>query len=205
MPLTVNKRTWNLVSGHQRLSVMDELEKGTNYRLTVAVVDLDDEQERRLNVFLNNTSAMGDFDDELLVDLIKDLDCDTSGLGFDKVELDAMLNMPELNSVFSEEKETDTSSGVTGKLAEIRREIRAASKEKNANESDFYAVAVFQTAKELDAFLVAYGTPVEQRYIDGRALAARLGIDLPKAEPAGRKKAAGEIPAASIEGVAVKR
>lgn len=183
MPLTVNLRTWNLVSGHQRLSIMDELEKGTDYRLTVATVDIGDDEERKLNVFLNNQSAMGQFDEELLGDLIKDLDFDTSGLGFDKIELDALLNMPELNSVFNSGKETKEGEKVTGKLAEIRRKIRSGSKEKAANETDFFVTVVFQTAAEVDRFLAGAGYPREQRYLDGHRVASQMGVSL-KDKPA---------------------
>lgn len=41
-PLVWNRRSGNLVSGHQRLSQMDDLMGTANYHLTVAVVDLDD-------------------------------------------------------------------------------------------------------------------------------------------------------------------
>ena len=40
-PVTWNRRSGNLVGGHQRLKLLDELADGaTDYELTVAVVDL---------------------------------------------------------------------------------------------------------------------------------------------------------------------
>ena len=39
--LTWNKRTGNLVGGHQRLEQLDALEKSKDYELTVCVVDVD--------------------------------------------------------------------------------------------------------------------------------------------------------------------
>ena len=53
-PLVWNRRTGNLVSGHQRLAALDSLEKSKNYDLLVAVVDVSEREERVLNVQLNN-------------------------------------------------------------------------------------------------------------------------------------------------------
>ena len=39
--LTWNKRTGNLVGGHQRLEQLDSLENDKNYSLTVCVIDVD--------------------------------------------------------------------------------------------------------------------------------------------------------------------
>ena len=44
--LVWNERTGNLISGHQRLSILDKIEKGTDYYLDVAVVDLDEVSEK---------------------------------------------------------------------------------------------------------------------------------------------------------------
>ena len=49
--LVWNKRSGNLVSGHQRLSILDDLEGGRDYSLTMAVVDFDDITEKEINVF----------------------------------------------------------------------------------------------------------------------------------------------------------
>jgi ParB-like chromosome segregation protein Spo0J len=57
--LTWNKRTGNLVAGHQRLSILDELEKGQDYALNVDVVDVDETEEKKLNIQLNNPSMQG--------------------------------------------------------------------------------------------------------------------------------------------------
>src|SRR4051812_29770 len=49
-----NKRTGNLVSGHQRLAVLDSLEGSQDYLLTVDVVDLSEQEEKEQNLFFNN-------------------------------------------------------------------------------------------------------------------------------------------------------
>ena len=68
-PITVNKKTMNVVSGHQRLRVLDTLNRGKEYKLTVAMVELDEKTEVEANVFMNNASAQGEFDYDLLGDL----------------------------------------------------------------------------------------------------------------------------------------
>ena len=70
--LVWNERSGHLVSGHQRLRIVDDLEGSLTYTIGVAVVDLDDQHERELNVFLNNTWAQGEFDAEKLMALVAD-------------------------------------------------------------------------------------------------------------------------------------
>ena len=69
-PLIVNKRTGYLLGGHQRLAVMDKHEKykdGKNdYELDVALVDLPEKDELAMLVFLNNPSAQGTWQTDLL-------------------------------------------------------------------------------------------------------------------------------------------
>ena len=81
-PLVFNKRTGNLVSGHQRLSILDELEGTKDYRLTVARIDVSASEERRLNLLLNNPKAQGTWDDEKLKAVIEQLNGELAGTGF---------------------------------------------------------------------------------------------------------------------------
>ena len=90
MPLVWNKRTGNCVSGHQRLSILDELNKTQDYQIEVAVIDVDEQKEVELNIFLNNQSAMGEWDTDLLIDLketFPELDFNND-LGFNDFDLD---------------------------------------------------------------------------------------------------------------------
>ena len=65
-PIVWNKRTGNVVGGHQRLSVLKELgETETD----VSVVDLSDADEKLLNVALNKIK--GDWDYDRLSELLK--------------------------------------------------------------------------------------------------------------------------------------
>lgn len=61
-----NKRTGNIVGGHQRFKQLVELgEEETE----VVVVDLDDSEEVALNITLNNRVIKGDFTKEVMDDL----------------------------------------------------------------------------------------------------------------------------------------
>ena len=96
-PLIVNKNTMTLVSGHQRLKVLDQLNRGKPYKLTVSMTDLDEKTEVEANIFMNNSSAMGEFDFEMLGD-IHDMFPDisfTEDLGFDESELSIMFDSDE--------------------------------------------------------------------------------------------------------------
>ena len=90
-----NERTGNVVGGHQRLKVMQEL----GYEdVHVSVVDLDDEREKALNIALNKIE--GDWDKDLLKDLLQELDTgelDMELTGFSEDELEKM--MTETNEV----------------------------------------------------------------------------------------------------------
>ena len=73
-PVIWNKRTGNIVGGHQRYKVLTAL----GYKeIDCVVVDLDEQREKALNVALNKIS--GEFDIPLLTDLLMDLNED----GFD--------------------------------------------------------------------------------------------------------------------------
>lgn len=68
-PIVWNKRTGNLVGGHQRLKVLAE-QKVTE--TIVVVVDLPETEERALNVTLNNPNIAGEFTADLQV-ILEDL------------------------------------------------------------------------------------------------------------------------------------
>ena len=110
-PLVWNKRTGNLVGGHQRLSILDELEGRQDYRLRVSVVDVDEREERALNVFLNNQASQGDWDVKALAEIAKEFEGDSlADLGFVAGEIE-FLPTQEVETI--EEEETGGDGGDT--------------------------------------------------------------------------------------------
>lgn len=99
--LVWNKRTGNLVSGHQRLNVLKE--QGAT-EITVSVVDLDIQREKALNLALNRIK--GEWDEGLLSELIVEIDESMlEYTGFETQEIEDMLTQLEIN-VTNEEVES---------------------------------------------------------------------------------------------------
>ena len=70
-PLVWNRRTGHVVGGHQRLGILRDA--GCT-EAPVSVVDLAPEQERALNVILNNREAQSDWDITRLMSLLEELE-----------------------------------------------------------------------------------------------------------------------------------
>lgn len=91
-PLIVNKRTGNLVGGHQRLQVLKDLGEK---QVDVVEVDLDPKKEKALNVALNKIT--GRWDRYKLKALLIELDdgaFDIDMTGFGRDDLKDMMEMP---------------------------------------------------------------------------------------------------------------
>jgi ParB-like chromosome segregation protein Spo0J len=94
-PIVWNRRTNTVVSGHQRLTV---LEAQGETEVTVSVVDLDDIQEKELNVALNKIT--GEWDDDKLSVILNELGEEATDTGFTLPEIDALRD--ELKSYFDD-------------------------------------------------------------------------------------------------------
>lgn len=173
-PPVWNRRTGNIVGGHQRVSQLDALHGHDNYLLPVAEVDLDDRTEREQNVFLNNGEAQGEFDLDKLAALYKE-GVDFEHAGFDAADVYQLFGAPPSEELTDElvDKVSDSIREGTKRLEELA--TRAAQK----NPLDFYLVVVFKDDAARDAFTGRLGLP-ENRYVDGRKL-----LDLLAPEPEG--------------------
>lgn len=90
-PLVWNKRTGVLVSGHQRLVAMDKIHRKKDYEVPVAVIDVDEKEEKQLNVQMNNPSLQGSWDLGALADLNAD-GISFDDMGFNKADIDFMYD-----------------------------------------------------------------------------------------------------------------
>lgn len=99
--LVWNETTGNLVSGHQRISILDKQNKYTkgkkksDYDVLVTKVNLTLEQEKEQNIFFNNALAQGIFDDAKLEKLMKEIKFSEKS-GFTKKEQISYLHNTEL-------------------------------------------------------------------------------------------------------------
>lgn len=87
IPIVWNRRTNRVVGGHQRLTV---LENEGETEVDVSVVDLDETQERQLNVALNKIE--GSWDEEKLERLLTELGDEAPLTGFTQAEIDSITN-----------------------------------------------------------------------------------------------------------------
>ena len=88
-PIVWNKRTGNIVGGHQRYKIL--LDMGMQ-EVDCVVVDLDETKEKALNLALNK--IQGDWDDLKLKDLLQELDArefDLELTGFDMDEIEDLM------------------------------------------------------------------------------------------------------------------
>ena len=88
-PLVWNRRSGNLIGGHQRLKILKE--QG-HTEVEVSVVDMDATREKALNLALNKIS--GEWDMPMLKDLLQELDTgemDMEITGFDLKEIEDLM------------------------------------------------------------------------------------------------------------------
>lgn len=161
--ITWNKRTGNIVGGHQRIEQLDALEKNKNYSLDVCVVDVDERQEAKLNVILNNQSLAGEYDLEGLAMLTEEFGLNFDEMGFTPLDVDFMYDGDER---FTQLFESPEVGEVKEGLAAVK-EARAASKERmqEKNNINFYSVIVFEDEKQKAEFYKKISVPVSEEYL----------------------------------------
>lgn len=162
--LTWNKRTGNLVGGHQRLEQLDALEKSKNYDLTVCVVDVDEREEAALNVQLNNPSMQGEWDLDKLANMTEEFDLDLSDdLGFTESDIDFMFEGDDRFSQLFETKEGENMRGDLEAVKEARK--KSVDNLKERNNINWYTVIVFENQQERENFMKEISIPAHERYI----------------------------------------
>lgn len=87
-PFIVNKRTGNLISGHQRLKILKELGKK---EVEAVIVDLSKSKEKALNLAINKITGKWDYPKlkELLIE-IDTGEFDIEATGFTEEEIDEL-------------------------------------------------------------------------------------------------------------------
>lgn len=162
-PITWNKRTGNIVSGHQRISQLDALEKNKDYELDVWVIDVPPEEEAVLNVQLNNPSMQGEWDLDKLALMTEEYELSFDEMGFSDLDVDLMFDGDER---FTQMFETPEAEEVKQGLAEVK-EARKQGKERleERNNINFYSVIVFENEEAKKEFYKKINVPVYEEYI----------------------------------------
>ena len=177
-PLVLNKRTMTLISGHQRLSIMDSLLRKDDYDLTMSVVDVDEKLEVSGNVFMNNQSAMGEWDIFALQDikgLFPDIDFEAD-MGFDESDINILFGRQEENEKIIEEQAAadeytpDTFREAKKKSREKAREENESGGSYNLSESDYVIQIVFPNNREKQEFMRKIKKPEKEKYLKSSIL-----------------------------------
>ena len=186
--LIVNKRTgMRLVSGHQRLSVMDELNKfpDNDYTIRVDVIDVDQTQEKELNILLNNPNAQGQWDFDALRKLIPDIDYKDAGLTEEDLNLigvDFMLQTEEENNLADsldelmlpvQEKKEAEKEEKKEHMKQVKEEVKKAAQEK-AKDLDAYVMLSFDTFEAKSAFMQRFGYDQYEKFLKGEVFSEQV-------------------------------
>lgn len=173
-PLVLNKRTGNLVSGHQRLSILDDLEGSGDYSLTVSVVDLSEKEEKEQNVFLNNPSSQGYFERDLLAELIKDPEFSWDDAGLTPNDLNILglesLDIDEAESPAIEDAKEKFQKGLEHTQAE-RKDYEARN---SKDDPEFFITTIFRDRAAKERFLERHKLNEDTKYLSGEALEALI-------------------------------
>ena len=161
--LTWNQRTGNLVGGHQRLSQLDALEKNGDYDLTVCVIDVDERQEAKLNVQLNNPSMQGDWDLDKLFEMTEAFDLSMDDMGFSASDAAVLFDGDEK---FLDLFETPEARTEKDKLTQIKEGRKEATKNYKDNQrADFMVVVVFKDGDERAEFMKRIHVQPYEQYV----------------------------------------
>lgn len=164
----VNQTTGHLLSGHQRLSILDDEMKykdGKNdYELDVDLVCVNEKQELEMLVFFNNPSGQGDWDKELLAKINLDFDVSFADMGFDNLDVNLMFDGDSrFSTLFEDNSEVKQVKHDLQEIKEHRKE--STEKLKEANNIDFYVMIVCANKDEKAQLLRMIKVPEHESYI----------------------------------------
>lgn len=175
-PLVWNKRTGVLVGGHQRLTAADKIYRKKDYDVPVAIIDVDEKTEKKLNVQLNNPSMQGDWDLDELFNLSQDVSFED--MGFNKSDIDFMFDgdvdfdgslsnsdEPSKTSTPYDDEVEDEKDKMT-KLAEFNQtksEFRK--KDNDSTIINFYTKVIFPSNEVKEEVYRKASIPANEEYI----------------------------------------
>lgn len=186
--LVYNLRTKTLVSGHQRISILDELNEypDNDYQVKVEAIDADEQREKELNIWFNNTSVQGQWDYDMLAQIIPDIDFKNAGLtdedlqliGIDftlqtEAERDITSALDDLNApaknIKDAEKLAKKELSQAEKIAhnkEVKAQVIQDAQDKAEN-MESYVMISFDTFKAKADFMQRFGFDAREKFVKG--------------------------------------
>lgn len=162
-PIVWNRRTGNVVGGHQRLEQLDALEKSSDYDLTVSVIDVDEREEAEINIQLNNPSMQGDWDLDKLADIAEEFSMSFQDMGFSNLDVDLMFDGDDrFSELFQTPEAVETEENIQA-VRDAREFGREALAERN--NINWYTMIIFHDEEERLAFHQKIGVPPYEEYI----------------------------------------
>ena len=193
--IVVNRRTGlTVVSGHQRLSVMDDLQKfpDNDYCIRVDVIDVDEKQEKELNILMNNPNAQGSWDFDTRAQIVPDIDWKDAGL------TDADLNMIGVDYLLQTKEESSIADALSDMMAPVTeqdaadkaaKQLERATKvahmkgvkqqvkenaQKQAENMDAYVMLSFDTFEAKAAFMARFGYDPDMKFVKGEVFSDQI-------------------------------
>lgn len=171
-----SQNNFNIVGGHQKVGILDELNgfPDNDYKLKVEVISVDDKTEKELNIALNNPNVGGTWDFDKLRELIPDIDYKNAGLSDEDLSLIGidftMQTETEVNiaNQFNEmlapvqiQKEIDKQH-----VKDVKKQVKEAS-ESAAKDMESYVMINFDTAEAKESFMLRFGFQPGDKVIKG--------------------------------------
>ena len=169
-PITINKLNNKVLGGHQRLFVMDTIQKGEDYLVPTCEIECEDKAaELKINLLLNNQEMSGDFDYEKIRDLVKDFNIDLGDVGFSLNTINALdlgVSMDNIDDLIPEEFKKDLATSdkkfmteeekqaVYDKVDNQRKEYKEKAQLENLDKVANYLVVTFPSYEEKNNFLI---------------------------------------------------
>lgn len=152
-PLVVNKTTGNLVSGHQRLTVLKQI--GAT-ETEVVFIEVDEDKEKLLNVALNKIDGEWDFD-KLEVLFAEFSDDDIKFTGYTTEELDGLFaTVSEPKFSYTDDSDDETESEPNGKGRTLSAGTARSHKETYGHRNTRYAPPASVHHRRIDRFQAAH-------------------------------------------------
>ena len=124
-----------------------------------------------MNVFLNNASAMGEFDFDALNDMRLEFDLDAGDLGFSAEDIEVMFPV----EIPADLEDTAEASRAKNTLAAIKEERKAAKEGLAAEQSiGYYFTVVCGSVEEKERLLESLGVPGYEEFVRGELVSARI-------------------------------